>query len=76
MLSVHKIYHTHKVYQHRPLILLAMGYIVPLVFFLENGLGIKWPTKVDMPLNKETKLNQTNTDLDHSNFFIESNRFV
>ena len=28
---------------------------MPLLFFLENGFGIKQPTKVDMPLNKETK---------------------
>ena len=27
-------------------------------FFYKNGFGIKEPTKVDMPLNKETKLNQ------------------
>ena len=38
-----------------PLIVLAICYIVPLLFFYENGFGIKWPTKVDMPLNKETK---------------------
>ena len=31
--------------------------IVPLLFFEENGFGIKWPTTVDMPLNKETKPN-------------------
>ena len=35
-----------------PLILSAMGYIVPLLFFYENGFSIK---KIDMPLNKETK---------------------
>ena len=40
-----------------PLILPAMGEIVPLLFFLENGFGIKLPTKVDVPLNKETKPN-------------------
>ena len=39
----------------KPLILSAMGQIAPLLFFFENGFGIKWPTKVDMPLNKETK---------------------
>ena len=27
------------------------------MFFYEDGFGIKWPTKVDMSLNKETKLN-------------------
>ena len=42
-----------------PLILPAMGQIVPLLFFYENGIGIKYPTKIDMPLNKETKPNQT-----------------
>ena len=41
-----------------PLILSAMGQIVSLMFFLENGFGIKQPSKVDMPLNKETKPNQ------------------
>ena len=24
----------------------------------KNGFGVKWPTKVDMPLSKEIKLNQ------------------
>ena len=38
-----------------PLILPEIGLIVPLLFFSENGFGIKQPTKVDMPLNKETK---------------------
>ena len=39
-----------------PLILSAMGWIVQLLFFF----GIKKSTKVDVPLNKETKPNQTN----------------
>ena len=30
-----------------------MGKIVSLLFFLENGFGIKYLTKIDMPLNKE-----------------------
>ena len=34
-----------------------MGYIVPLLFY-KNIFGIKWHTKVDMPLNKEIKINQ------------------
>ena len=42
-----------------PLIFPAMGLIVLLLFFKENGFGIKKPTKVDMPLNIETKPNQT-----------------
>ena len=40
-----------------PFILLDKGKIVRLLFFWENGFGIKSPTKVDMPLNKETKPN-------------------
>ena len=35
-----------------------MGYIVPLLFY-NVSFGIELPTKVDMPLNKETKPNQT-----------------
>ena len=38
----------------KQLILPTIGYIVRLLFFLENGFGIKQPTMVDMPLNKET----------------------
>ena len=26
-----------------------------LLFFYKDGFGIKWPTKVDMPLSKETE---------------------
>ena len=29
----------------------AMGSIVPLLFFYQDGFGIKEPTKVEMPLN-------------------------
>ena len=29
--------------------------IVPLLFFYKDGFGLKEPTKVDMPLNKESK---------------------
>ena len=29
--------------------------IVPLLFFYMNGVGIKQPTKFDMPLNDKTK---------------------
>ena len=39
------------------LILLAMGLVVSLLFFNKDGFGIKWPSKVDMPLKKETKPN-------------------
>ena len=38
-----------------PLILPAMGSIVPLSFFLKEGFGIKLPKEVDLPSNKETK---------------------
>ena len=31
-----------------------MGQIVPLLFFFKDGFGIKYSTKVDMPLHKET----------------------
>ena len=31
---------------------IAMGWIVSLLFFYKVGFGIKWPTKVDMPLIK------------------------
>ena len=31
-----------------------MSLIVPLLFFYNDGFGIKYPKKVDMLLNKET----------------------
>ena len=34
-----------------------MGWIVLLLFFYNDDFGIKWPMKVGMPLNKETKPN-------------------
>ena len=40
-----------------PLIPLAMGSIVSLLFFYKDGFEIKYTTKVDMPLNKETEPN-------------------
>ena len=40
-----------------PFILPVMGQIAPQPFFYDNGFGIKYPTEVDMPLNKETKPN-------------------
>ena len=40
----------------KPLILPAIGYLASLQFFSKDGFGIKYPSKVDMPLNKETKL--------------------
>ena len=36
----------------------SYGVIAPSLLFNKNGFGIKYPTKVDMPLNKETR-NQT-----------------
>ena len=38
----------------------ALDQIVSLVFFCKDGFGIKKPMEVNMPLNKETKNNQTN----------------
>ena len=32
-----------------------MDKTVPLAFFYKDGFGIKQPTKVDIPLNKETE---------------------
>ena len=40
-----------------PFISPAMGSIAPLLSFYKYGFGIKYPTKVDMSLNKETKPN-------------------
>ena len=37
----------------------VVGYIVPPRFLYEEGFAIEYQTKVDMPLNKETKPNQT-----------------
>ena len=39
------------------LILPSMGFLT-LQLFYNNGFGIKKLTQVDIPLNKETKLNQ------------------
>ena len=36
------------------LTLTAMGQIESLLLFYKDDFGIKWHTKVDMPLNKET----------------------
>ena len=36
----------------------AMYKIIQLMFFQKKGFSIKYHTKVDMPLNKETKQNQ------------------
>ena len=35
-----------------------MGYAVLILFFYKNSFGIWYPTKVDMPLNKEIKRNR------------------
>ena len=37
--------------------------IVPLLFFSKNAFGIKYPTKIDMPSYKETRLNIINLPL-------------
>ena len=42
-----------------PLIPPDLGLILLLLSFYENRFGIKESTKIDMPLNKETKPNQT-----------------
>ena len=34
-------------------------YVLNSILFYKDGFGIKYPTKVDMPLNKEVKLNQS-----------------
>ena len=34
-----------------------MSCIVLLLFFYKDGFGIKYPIKIDVPLNKETKPN-------------------
>ena len=36
--------------------LLIMNQIVPLLYVYKDGFGIKWPTKVEKSLNKESKL--------------------
>ena len=43
----------------KPLILPAMDWIISLLFFKKDNFGTKYPAKFDVPLNKETKLNQT-----------------
>ena len=42
-----------------PIVLSAIGEIVPLLFFYKNSLDFKLPAKFGMPLNKETKTNQS-----------------
>ena len=32
-----------------------MGWIIPALFFHKDSFDIKYPTKDDIPLNKETK---------------------
>ena len=46
-----------------PLVQPAMGQIISLLFFYKDSFGIKEPTKVDMPLNKEIKPNLKFTTL-------------
>ena len=38
-----------------PLIPSAVDLIVALLFFYKDGFSIKWPMKVDIPLNKKSK---------------------
>ena len=38
-----------------PIISQAKSQIKSQLFFYKYGFGIKWPMKVNMPLNKETK---------------------
>ena len=37
--------------------------IVTLLFFYKDDFGIKWPTKVYIPLNNQTKQNQTKLNI-------------
>ena len=37
----------------------AVGLIVSSLFFCKNDFGIKYPTKLDMPLNKSINPNQS-----------------
>ena len=41
-----------------PFILPAMSSIASLLFLSKDGFGIKWPMKLDMPLNKATCKNK------------------
>ena len=41
-----------------PLIHSAMGWIVSLLFFCNDGFGLGWLTKVDVSLNKEDRLSK------------------
>ena len=47
----------------KPLIPSVRGEIVTQLFFYKNYFGIKYPIKVDMPLNRETKPNLSNEDV-------------
>ena len=38
-----------------------MGWIVLLLLFYNGGVSIKYPTKVDMPLNKEAESEKKNS---------------
>ena len=39
-----------------------MCYIVPILFFYKDDFGIKYPTKIDMPLNKEPEANMNTSN--------------
>ena len=45
------------------LILPARGKVVLLLFFYEDVFGVKQASKIDMSLNKETKLNDWHTTM-------------
>ena len=37
------------------LILPIMGQIIPLLFIYQDDFGVRYPMKIDMPLNEETE---------------------
>ena len=57
-----------------PSYLLAMGWIVALLFLYKKGFGIELLTKVDLPLNKESKSNTNVSQLAKNVSFISSVR--
>ena len=54
-----------------PLILPIIGSIEMLQSFYKNGFGIRRHTKVDMPLNKESKSNQSKPKITQSAEAVE-----
>ena len=47
--------------RHKPRYSPSYRLIVSLFFFYKGGFSLKLPTKVDMPLNSETKLTYSST---------------